>query len=682
MQVYQRSVLFAIKGFSQVQKKATFSHFISLFSIQTRILVLAAVPILGVLAIIIVENWTAARVDAANRDMDMHKSVTISLGELQSGLSSMRLSVENLRATKSVEAQERFRQHADQAVALAGDLGKLELPFVKDVIGHVDMALAEQMAEFKKFAAVIERVGRTERQGLLMATSHAHAQMEGLVLEESGTLGLWRERSAQIASELAILERDYRLFHSMRYIDRHKQLMTTMAGIPRITNMPAPNAKNWGVRLDAYQAAFNNLVQSYEEASLRFARIEGNARAISEILERMIENASKTSKQSSLHVQSIDATRKQYLYGTLGIVCFLSITLALTIGLGLSRSLTVLSGAMRRIAAGETETALPQPVGHDEVSQMTSALHVFQANAVERAQLVDEQQKVSGAEMQRVRAVSGMIEAFESRIGLSLANLRAASGEMLSVSTNLGESATEAEAQARTAAGEAEQSADEVEQAAASVTQLSMSVQEVAEQALRSDRAARSALDEAEHARVAMENVQSQALRIGEIVGLIDAIASQTNMLALNATIEAARAGEAGRGFAVVAQEVKSLAMQTTTATNDIHRQIEGMREASHTAVNAIGQTNAVIAEVSRIATTVAASVEEQSSALAAISQNVTAASQSSNRGAMGMRHVESAVSGTNTTAASVSNISSAVETEAVTLDKDVREFLANVRAA
>jgi methyl-accepting chemotaxis protein len=106
------------------------------------------------------------------------------------------------------------------------------------------------------------------------------------------------------------------------------------------------------------------------------------------------------------------------------------------------------------------------------------------------------------------------------------------------------------------------------------------------------------------------------------------------------------------------------------------------MREASHTAVNAIGQTNAVIAEVSRIATTVAASVEEQSSALAAISQNVTAASQSSNRGAMGMRHVESAVSGTNITAASVSNISSAVETEAVTLDKDVREFLANVRAA
>ncbi len=665
-----------------MKKLDIFSYFLSFFSVRARILVLAAVPVLGVFAIVIVENWTAAQVDAANQEMDRRKSVTISLGELQGHLSSMRLSVENLRATRSAESQERFRQNAERAVGITAELAKLDLPFVKDVIGHVDMALEEQVGEFKKFAAVIERVGRTEMQGLLMTTSHAHAQLEGLVLEESGTLGLWRERSAQIANELAILERDYRLSSSMRYIDRHRLLLNTMAGIPRITNMPAANAKNWEVRLNAYQSAFNALVQSFEEASLRFSRIEGNSGAISGILDRMIEDANKATNESRLHGQSIDATRKNYLYGTLAIVCLLSMIMALTIGLGLSRSLSALAKAMRSIASGETTTALPQPVGRDEVSQMTSALHVFQSNAVERTHLVQEQQKVGAAELQRVRVVSDMIKAFESRIGMSLANLRTVSGQMLSVSSGLGHAATEAEAQARAAAGEAEQSANEVEQAAASVTQLSSSVQEVAEQALRSDQAARSALDEAEHARSAMENVQAQAQRIGEIVGLIDAIATQTNLLALNATIEAARAGDAGRGFAVVAQEVKSLAMQTSTATSDIHRQIETMRDASRAAVHAIGQTNAVIAEVSRIATTVAASVEEQSSALAAISQNVTTASQSSTRGAMGMRHVEAAVSGTNTTAASVSDISSAVEAEAATLDGDVRQFLTDVRAA
>ena len=60
------------------------------------------------------------------------------------------------------------------------------------------------------------------------------------------------------------------------------------------------------------------------------------------------------------------------------------------------------------------------------------------------------------------------------------------------------------------------------------------------------------------------------ARQIGQVVDLINEIASQTNLLALNATIEAARAGDAGKGFAVVASEVKSLASQTALATEDI----------------------------------------------------------------------------------------------------------------
>ena len=63
--------------------------------------------------------------------------------------------------------------------------------------------------------------------------------------------------------------------------------------------------------------------------------------------------------------------------------------------------------------------------------------------------------------------------------------------------------------------------------------------------------------------------------QIGKVVKLIPTIAQQTNLLALNATIEAARAGEAGKGFAVVANEVKELAKQTTTATDEIASQIE-----------------------------------------------------------------------------------------------------------
>ncbi|MGC8030346.1 methyl-accepting chemotaxis protein, partial [Salmonella enterica] len=81
---------------------------------------------------------------------------------------------------------------------------------------------------------------------------------------------------------------------------------------------------------------------------------------------------------------------------------------------------------------------------------------------------------------------------------------------------------------------------------------------------------AEGAATQAEKSRDTIHTLSDAADKIGEVVQLVQAIASQTNLLALNATIEAARAGEAGKGFAVVASEVKSLAHQTSKATEEI----------------------------------------------------------------------------------------------------------------
>ena len=117
--------------------------------------------------------------------------------------------------------------------------------------------------------------------------------------------------------------------------------------------------------------------------------------------------------------------------------------------------------------------------------------------------------------------------------------------------------------------------------------------------------------------------MQTGTQKIGEVVTLIQNIASQTNLLALNATIEAARAGEHGRGFAVVASEVKALANQTAKATEEISAQVQDIQNATGEAVNAIQAIGGTIAEIDEISNEIAASVDQQGAATREIAGNV-----------------------------------------------------------
>ncbi|WP_264600111.1 methyl-accepting chemotaxis protein [Rhodobium gokarnense] len=203
-------------------------------------------------------------------------------------------------------------------------------------------------------------------------------------------------------------------------------------------------------------------------------------------------------------------------------------------------------------------------------------------------------------------------------------------------------SVSEAAGRAGSAADVALEASSNVQTVAAAAEELVASIEEISRQVAHATEISGRAVDGATNSGTIMSGLSEDAQSIGAVIELIENIANQTNLLALNATIEAARAGEAGKGFAVVASEVKSLASQTTKATEDISARITSVQNSTSSAVVAIDDIKDVISQISDISSSIAAAIEEQSAVTRDISANMQTASDGVSRITENMQAISS----------------------------------------
>ena len=295
-------------------------------------------------------------------------------------------------------------------------------------------------------------------------------------------------------------------------------------------------------------------------------------------------------------------------------------------------------------------------------------------------QRLAEMQRTSMAELETRRAtIEDAIEAFRQRVESVIKGVIDSAGSMQKTAAGLLGSSDQTSQRAQNAVETSQQASASAAGAATAAAEMSRSISEISEQLSRTTTVMRSALDEAQATNKQIGSLAEAAQKIGDVIKLIRDIAGQTNLLALNATIEAARAGEAGRGFAVVASEVKSLAVQTAKATEEISGQILAVQDSTTTAVDAIRGITDRMREISTYTSAVAASVEEQNSATSEITHNVETAAQGSGVIVTVLNEVAGAAIATRSSAETVLNASKSVETAVANLRGEVESFLGKV---
>ncbi len=370
------------------------------------------------------------------------------------------------------------------------------------------------------------------------------------------------------------------------------------------------------------------------------------------------------------------------LVGITAAIAAAALVMAVAVARGIVGTLKQITTTTTAIAQGAADVPVPFTECRDEIGAMARALRTFSdVFAADRRRAEEEHARVL-AEEQRHTTIANLSEAFDRRMGEVVGVLGRAAGAVQSSAQTLSRTADTTTDRSAAVGAAAHQASANVQMVATAAEELHASVGEINRQIEESSRITEQAEREAATTTTTVAGLSDAAQKIGEVVVLINSIASQTNLLALNATIEAARAGEAGKGFAVVASEVKNLANQTAKATEEIQAQVQQMQAVTGDSVQAIERIATTIAQMGDVTRSIAAAVEQQNDATLGIARNVAEAATGAKQVAVNIESVRDAARQTSGVAGEALSTAATLTQQADTLRAEVERYIREVRTA